>query len=239
MAIACITGGGENAAADEQAAAPPQWPKFPDEVEDGVQLAARTKGMAAQLETELAKAERYEAQGAENKDSISGALAAMANWKRDRDAEVGAALADALKVAELGKEDGNRLFQDGQFEAAFNSYKRSIDALEGFSQQTLNAEGARKNCVTLYNNAAQALLKSKAPGAATEGARQMADKALALEPTNTKALFRRGCAHANSEDWNLARDDLQQVLRLDPGNVAARRELQKLRSARASAQKAT
>lgn len=76
-----------------------------------------------------------------------------------------------------------------------------------------------------------------AVGAATDGARCMAEKALELEPTCIKALFRRGCAHANASDWNLARDDFQHVLRLEPGNEGARRELLKIKERRGASSK--
>eukprot|EP00913_Durusdinium_trenchii_P011308 g10620.t1 len=54
------------------------------------------------------------------------------------------------------------------------------------------------------------------------------DRALSVDPCNTRALFRRGCAYSNAQGWLLARKDFEQVLRLEPNNEAARRELEKL-----------
>ncbi|CAE7777377.1 FKBP4, partial [Symbiodinium microadriaticum] len=55
--------------------------------------------------------------------------------------------------------------------------------------------------------------------------------ALSVDPNNTRALFRRGCAYSNAKGWLLARKDFEQVLRLEPNNEAARRELEKLEEA--------
>ncbi|CAE7465657.1 PGA [Symbiodinium sp. CCMP2592] len=64
-----------------------------------------------------------------------------------------------------------------------------------------------------------------------EGADQNSDLALSVDPNNTRALFRRGCAYSNAKGWLLARKDFEQVLRLEPNNEAARRELEKLEEA--------
>lgn len=131
---------------------------------------------------------------------------------------------ELVRGAEQDKAEGVGLFQSGQYFKSYQVWRRSIDALEG-----AESEEGRKMFVALCSNAAQALLKCpEVEGAATEMACSMADKALSVDPGNTRALFRRGCAYANAQGWLLARKDFEQVLRLEPGNEAARRELEKL-----------
>lgn len=89
---------------------------------------------------------------------------------------------------------------------------------------------ARKLVVSLYSNSAQALLRTYGIVEKCVGARVMAEKALELDPTNVKALFRRGCAYANAEDWEGAQEDFQEVLRLEPTNDQAKAELHKMKA---------
>lgn len=118
------------------------------------------------------------------------------------------------------KDDGNKLFASGQHRLASAAYQRGLDIFRGTPTFELDGN-AQKLLISLYCNAAQAMLKC----GDNEGAREMADGALKLDPANIKALFRRGCAHANTEEWDLARVDFQDVLRLDPSNDASRTEL--------------
>ena len=52
------------------------------------------------------------------------------------------------------------------------------------------------------------------------------DEALRLEPSNIKALFRRGQAHKSLKMYAKSVEDLETLLKLDPKNAAARKELQ-------------
>ncbi|XP_040512597.1 FK506-binding protein-like [Gallus gallus] len=58
-----------------------------------------------------------------------------------------------------------------------------------------------------------------------------AGKALALRPGHVKARYRRALAAAAMLDWEGAAQDLGEVLRVEPGNRAARRELGRVRAA--------
>mmetsp|Transcript_150815 Transcript_150815/g.281374 ORF Transcript_150815/g.281374 Transcript_150815/m.281374 type:complete len:359 (-) Transcript_150815:96-1172(-) len=137
--------------------------------------------------------------------------------------------------AEKEKLRGNKIFQQGNHLGAYSAYQSGIDVFSGIEPHNLSAR-ARKVVVALYCNAAQAMLKRPhTPGATTLWACLMADKALELDPENVKALFRRGCAHGNAEEWSLARDDFEHVLLLDPNNEAARTELQRAEEALAAA----
>uniref|UniRef100_A0A8C2SMT2 Uncharacterized protein n=1 Tax=Coturnix japonica TaxID=93934 RepID=A0A8C2SMT2_COTJA len=58
-----------------------------------------------------------------------------------------------------------------------------------------------------------------------------AGKALALKPGHVKARYRRALAAAAMLDWDMAAEDLGEVLRVEPGNRAARREMGRVRAA--------
>ncbi|EKX54750.1 hypothetical protein GUITHDRAFT_160512 [Guillardia theta CCMP2712] len=54
------------------------------------------------------------------------------------------------------------------------------------------------------------------------------DQALDLQPRCEKAFYRRAQAHAAKADFDLARNDLQQLLQISPDNAEAKREMAKL-----------
>ena len=51
------------------------------------------------------------------------------------------------------------------------------------------------------------------------------DKALAIDANNEKGLFRRGQAYLGLKEYDLAKNDFQAVLKLDPNNKAAKNQL--------------
>lgn len=135
---------------------------------------------------------------------------------------------ETLHTVENIKAEGTALFQAGKYFEAYEVWKTGIDALEGIEASS-SSEDAKPLAVALCCNSAQALLKCpEVKGAATEMAASLADRALMLDPSNVKALFRRGCAYRNAQGWLLARKDFEQVLRLDPTNEAAMAELSKM-----------
>mmetsp|Transcript_107612 Transcript_107612/g.321832 ORF Transcript_107612/g.321832 Transcript_107612/m.321832 type:complete len:455 (-) Transcript_107612:25-1389(-) len=138
-------------------------------------------------------------------------------------------LEDVIADAEDAKAKGTRLFKEGGYYAAYEAWQKAISALSEFPREELTAE-AQRLMVALFNNSAQALLQCpEVDGASTEMAADMANRALELEPSNIKALFRRGSAYANSEKWYLARRDFQHILELEPGHTAAQEELAKIK----------
>jgi len=166
-----------------------------------------------------------------NRDDANESLG-QASVKRG--AGIQDALRDAIKTAEVLEDTGNRLFQEGSFYDAYKAYRRGVSGFDACAAESLSEE-ARSLNVTLCCNAAQALLRCTAPdGASTSLACSMANRALALDPTNVKALFQKGSAHANANDWRSAQDNFKKALRLDPRNHEVWRELQKVREMLAS-----
>jgi len=59
--------------------------------------------------------------------------------------------------------------------------------------------------------------------------RDVATKALEIDSTNVKALYRRAAAKRKMGDWTDAKEDLKKALKLDPTNVAVKKELHALK----------
>jgi len=73
----------------------------------------------------------------------------------------------------------------------------------------------------LQLNIAQAYLKFNKNKEAAEAA----GKVLKDDPTNLKALYRRGLAYSKSQDFDRAQTDLKDLLKVDPQNAEAKKEL--------------
>jgi len=141
---------------------------------------------------------------------------------------------EAAQDAEKYKKLGNEEFASGNFTNAMEHYDKAMRALKDYPPAMLE-DDAKKCLLAIYNNASQASLKlcadedkSSEVAENAQIAREMADKALVLESTNVKARFRRGCAFVLLEDWSQAQADFEWTLRQEPGNAAAKQELQKV-----------
>jgi tetratricopeptide (TPR) repeat protein len=170
----------------------------------------------------------------EAEEHISKVLSAVSGYggMNNASAIMGEHVADSLKVAEILKTEGNRLFGEGNYDNALLMYQKAIDKFKEYSVAQLDS-ASRKLLVTCKSNSAQAFLKlasaefedSMDRTYIATGAREMADQALEMEPTNVKARFRRGCAYAMMQDYSSAKSDFEWTLRMEPGNDAAKREL--------------
>lgn len=120
----------------------------------------------------------------------------QAEWKRQR--------------ALIEKEKGNRLFKDGRYDEAIESYGIGIEC-------------DPENPV-LYANRAMAFLRKNMLGAAEEDC----NRALEWDPNYVKAYHRRGLARQGLSKKALAAEDFRTVLSLEPNNKEARQHLNKL-----------
>ena len=78
-----------------------------------------------------------------------------------------------------------------------------------------------------YSNRAMALLKL---GNFVD-AEADCSTCLSLDPSNVKALLRRGTARAYLAQFQAALEDFEHVLVLEPNNVAAAQELERMKEA--------
>ncbi|XP_063289347.1 FK506-binding protein-like [Pelobates fuscus] len=126
---------------------------------------------------------------------------------------------EKLRRAMRDRERGGVAYREGNIEGAERRYSRALRLL------VCTPGEAENDKVTLLVNMAACDLKR---GRLCE-AEKRCTWALEKEPGHVKALYRRGMARAGMADWKGARGDFEAVLKLEPGNKEARRELVRVR----------
>lgn len=130
--------------------------------------------------------------------------------------------AEKLEQSSIIKEKGTQHFKEGKYKQASVQYKRIVSWLEhesGLSEE--DEKKAKSLRLAAHLNLAMCYLKLQEPTQALESC----DKALELDASNEKALFRRGEALFGMKEFDRARDDFQQVVRLYPANKAAKSQV--------------
>ncbi|KAG5190547.1 hypothetical protein JKP88DRAFT_266903 [Tribonema minus] len=115
------------------------------------------------------------------------------------------------------KDRGNDAIKNNEVEDAKRMYERGLKIVNTIYGEE-QASGLK---VMLSLNLALACTKLSQFGEAIRAA----DTALQLQPDNTKAMFRRGVARAAFGMLEEAKTDLAEVIKMDPKNAAARKEL--------------
>ncbi|GMF36608.1 unnamed protein product [Phytophthora fragariaefolia] len=114
--------------------------------------------------------------------------------------------------------EGNALFGAKDFPAAVDTYTRGLDAAPPISALSGDAQKAvETQRVLLWSNRAACLLQLED----FAGAERDCSQALALEPANAKARYRRAQAHMGLGDMTQAFKDVHLVLQHAPSNKAA------------------
>lgn len=135
-----------------------------------------------------------------------------------------------LEAARAAREDANKLFKEGKYQAAFQLYERGVLILSGMigADDQQWAESRELECV-LNLNACACKLKLREPLEALNQARMVLD----IDPTRWKAWSRSGEAHVQLGQWNDARKSFNraalevQSMADDQAKAIAITELQK------------
>ncbi|XP_053288462.1 mitochondrial import receptor subunit TOM34 [Pleuronectes platessa] len=114
-----------------------------------------------------------------------------------------------VKKAQAQKEEGNALVKKGEFRKAIEKYSQSIKN--------------NPTEITTYTNRALCYLSVKQYSDAVRDC----DDALMIDSGNIKALYRRAQAHKELQDPTCV-DDLNNLLHVDPKNVAALKLLEEV-----------
>ncbi|XP_064113782.1 peptidyl-prolyl cis-trans isomerase FKBP4-like [Macrobrachium nipponense] len=140
---------------------------------------------------------------------------AKESWEMDQEEKI-----DQAKVC---KDRGTLFFKQDKFRLAVKQYKKIIDLLQ-YDSGLDDEKKAESHSVLLagHLNLAMTYLKLKD----NSHAREHATKALELDSSNVKALFRRGQANLNMGDAVQAQKDFQACLDLEETNKAAKQQLQ-------------
>ncbi|KAM8891837.1 peptidyl-prolyl cis-trans isomerase FKBP4 isoform 2-T2 [Spinachia spinachia] len=129
---------------------------------------------------------------------------------------------EKLEQSRIVKDKGTQYFKEGKYKRASVQYKRIVSWLE--HESGLSEDDERKSTalqLAAHLNLAMCFLKLQEPNQVLENC----DKALGLQPSNEKALFRRGEALFGMKEFDKARDDFQQVVELYPANKAAKSQV--------------
>ncbi|XP_051917317.1 peptidyl-prolyl cis-trans isomerase FKBP4 [Hippocampus zosterae] len=129
---------------------------------------------------------------------------------------------EKLEQSVVVKEKGTQYFKKGMFKQASMQYKRIVSWLEngsGLSEE--EEEKAKALRLAAHLNLAMCYLKLKEPNQALENC----NKALELDESSEKALFRRGEALFGMKEFDKARDEFRRVVQLYPANKAARSQM--------------
>jgi FK506-binding protein 4/5 len=134
------------------------------------------------------------------------------------------------ELAMCHKERGVELYRSGRNRDAFLRFSKALKLLITIIPVESDTAAQQRDedvClrVMLCNNIASCHLQCKNYCHVIE----MCNKVLFLEPNNVKALFRRAVAYMETQEFDQAKKDFNQVQRLEPENAAARDKLQELK----------
>lgn len=128
--------------------------------------------------------------------------------------------AERLRLAVSNKDEGTQLFKDGNMAPAVARWTRALEHTTKFIDLTPeDAPEIDALKVSLHLNIAMALLRVGGE-AALERAVEAASAALALEPQNSKGLYRRASAHHALKHNDAAKVDLAAAAAAEPGDKA-------------------
>jgi hypothetical protein len=142
--------------------------------------------------------------------------------------------AEKVAAAAALKDKGNAAFKAGDAERATKFWERALRAVEHDDAFPADAKAAKKELTRAANlNLAAAALKAGRP----LEARTAADRVLAIDPGNPKALFRRASAWLATQDWVECGRDVASGLAADPESADFKALGRRLKAAEAAASK--
>jgi len=131
-----------------------------------------------------------------------------------------------IKVATKKKEEGNRLFKEEKYDEASKAYSKALDYFKeswGFSdQEKKEADDVKLPC---FLNLAAAQLRLKEYSECVVNCH----KALDIDSSNIKALFRKGQAHSRMNEFEKAKSDFLEAIQISPENKEVKQELEILK----------
>ncbi|XP_062990476.1 peptidyl-prolyl cis-trans isomerase FKBP4 [Elgaria multicarinata webbii] len=129
---------------------------------------------------------------------------------------------EKLEQGTIAKEKGTQYFKEGKYKRATSQYKKIVSWLEHETGLSDVEEAKAKSLrLAAHLNLAMCHLKLKEYSQVLENC----NKALELDSSNEKGLFRHGEACLAVNDFELARANFQKVLQLYPSNKAAKTQL--------------
>lgn len=150
----------------------------------------------------------------DNDDSSTGSEDSDKNPKEDPEM--------ALLAATALKEEGNNYFiKEKDFEKASRSYRKGVNRLKNFNKANTGDEQVKALLLTLQTNLSMMCFKL----GKHRQSRDVASRALEIDPDHVKARYRRAVALRKMGNSEEAVKDLKVALGKDPVNAAVRKEL--------------
>lgn len=129
---------------------------------------------------------------------------------------------EKLEQANCFKTKGTNYFKAGKYALAVKQYQKIITFIENCTGLEAEDEKLQQQLMLAgHLNLAMAYLKMNDCLLAEKSC----DKALEIEATNEKGLFRRGMARIGLNELDSAKDDFNAVLKVDPSNKAAANQI--------------
>merc|ERR1712003_29146 len=139
-----------------------------------------------------------------------------------------------LEAARL-KEEGNEFFlQEKDYEKASRSYRRGVNRIKNLNKGNTGDEQVKALLLTLQTNLSMMCFKL----GKHRQSRDVASRALEIDPDHVKARYRRAVANRKLGDWDEAIMDLKLAMGVDPANAAVRKELSSIQKEIQRAKKA-
>ncbi|CAO3627055.1 unnamed protein product [Mucor fragilis] len=129
--------------------------------------------------------------------------------------------------------EGNEAFKKQDLKQALTQYYNALLHLKAVGGQKEEAKYKQKSSeqlVMIYNNMSAVFAKQDR----WDRVLFYATKANELDPTNTKSKFRMGQAHLRTENIEIAKSLLEEVLKQNPGDALVKQELAKVAAANKS-----
>lgn len=189
-----------------------------DEATERARLQAKREKIASAKAAKEAEAERLKRQAASERQE----------WQAERAGERAESQVTTRTLqAEQLKDRANQKFKEGQYEEAMKGYTRALGKMGDEPPRT--ETGVMIHTACLLNRAACAL-KLQQPESSAEDCSVV----LEIDPTNAKALYRRGLAFAAMQMNDAAVADLTVALKLKPDDNAIRKQIAKLKGMQAT-----
>ncbi|XP_071508263.1 peptidyl-prolyl cis-trans isomerase FKBP4-like [Diadema antillarum] len=129
---------------------------------------------------------------------------------------------EKLQQSEIIKAKGTDYFKQGKYKDAIKHWKKIINYLET-ETSAAGEEKEKSEAMQLAANLNVAMAAIKMEDFVE--ARNHCNRALELDASNVKGHFRRGQALFGMSEFELAKQDFQKVLDLEPSNKAAKNQL--------------
>lgn len=130
---------------------------------------------------------------------------------------------EKINNATIKKEKGNDYFKENDLTRAIKEYEKSISLIENaYDASDSDKDKINSIKVSCNNNLAACKIKTKDFSSAIVHC----NKALDVDENNAKAYFRMGQAYALRGDFKEAKENLLRAEKLNPDDVAIKKELQ-------------